>query len=107
LTEAIALATFQDLLELNLFDNEIDDIQPLTSLILLEVLDLSGNRIVGIMPLRSIDLSGTNVTSIAVLLLFEELEYVNLSDTAIATSTGSTSSGVIAQLRDLGIEVEL
>jgi len=39
LTEAIALATFQDLLELNLFDNEIDDIQPLTSLILLEVLD--------------------------------------------------------------------
>ena len=57
--------------------------------------------------LRSIDLSGTNVTSIAVLLLFTELEYVNLADTSIATSAGSTASGVISQLRELGVEVEL
>lgn len=46
--------------------------------------------------LTELSAADRGIGSLDGLLLFPELEYVNLTDTSIATSAGSTASGVIA-----------
>lgn len=78
---------FKNLQKLNLAGNQITDLQPLRSLVQLQVLDASGNQLTGKLSvetwtqLKQLSLQQNNIKSIDGLKALTSLEFLDLADT--------------------------